>query len=153
MTFITGYVTLATFIKGYVTLSYLSWVMSHCHICQGLCRIVIFIKVYVSLWHYQGLYDITTLSHGSLQWAFNKHYVALWSLVCYRGHLIGVMSHCDVSHGLCYISDIHQGLCHIVIFVKGYVTLSYFSRVMSHCDVCQCWRFNVMLSRVISHYD
>ena len=73
-------------------------------------------------------------------------------MVCYSGHLISIMSHCDVYHMLCYISEIHQGLCHIVIFVKGYVTLSYLSRVMSHCDVYQGLRFTVMLLRVISHY-
>ena len=33
------------------------------------------------------------------------------------------MSHCDNYHRLCYISDIHEGLCHIVIFIKDYVTL------------------------------
>ena len=59
-------------------------------------------------------------------------------MVCYSGLLISVMSHCDVYDGLCYISDIHQALCHIVIFVKGYVALSYLLRVMSHCDVYQC---------------
>jgi len=67
--------------------------------------------------------------------------------------LISIMLHCDVYHRLCYISDIYEGLCHIVIFVKGYVTLSYLWRVMPHCDVYQCWRFTMMLSRVISHYD
>ena len=74
-------------------------------------------------------------------------------MVRYSGRLISVMSHCDVSDRLCYISDIHQGLCHIVIFVKGYVTLSYLSRVLSHCDVYQCQCFSVRLSRVVSHYD
>ena len=69
-------------------------------------------------------------------------------MVCYSGRLISVMSHCDVYHGLCYNSDIHQGLCHIVIFVKGYVTLSYLSRVMSHCDVYQGLRFTMTLLRV-----
>ena len=54
-------------------------------------------------------------------------------------------------------------LCRIVTFITGYVTLAtvikgcvklwYFSRVMSHCDVFQCWRFTMMLSRVISHYN
>ena len=136
MTVITGYVTLVTFIKGY----------AHCDICEGLCCIVMFIKVYVSLWRYRGLYHITTLSHRLLQWVFNKHYVVLWCLskcqlvifikgyvtlwclsrfmfhydiikgyitlqckamVCYSGHLISVMSHCDVYERLCYISNIY----------------------------------------------
>ena len=74
-------------------------------------------------------------------------------MVCYSGRLISVVSHCDVYHRLCYISDIYEGLCHIVIFVKGYVTLSCLSRVMSHCDVYQGLCFTMMLSRVISHYN
>ena len=107
---------------------------------------MIFIKGYVTLW---------CLSRFTFHYDVIEGYITLrcWAMVCYSGRLISVMSHCDVYHGLCYISDIHQGLCHIVIFVKGYVTLSYLSRVMSHCDVYQCWRFSVMLSRVISHYD
>ena len=28
------------------------------------------------------------------------------------------MSHCDIYHRLCYITDIHEGLCHIVIMPK-----------------------------------
>ena len=58
-------------------------------------------------------------------------------MVCYSGHLICVMSHCDVYHKLCYISDIHQGLCHIVIFVKGYVGLWCLSRFTFHYDVIE----------------
>ena len=73
-------------------------------------------------------------------------------MVRYSGRLISVMLHCDVYDMLCYISDIHQGLCHIVIFVKGYVTLSYLSRVLLHCDVYQGLHFTMTLSRVISHY-
>ena len=60
-----------------------------------LCRIMLFIKVYVSVQPYQGLYHITTLNHGLLQclvgvcqhnqrcdtlilreWPFNKRSVA-----------------------------------------------------------------------------
>jgi len=130
--------------------------MSHCDVyhmwCyisdnpEGLCQNVIFIKGYVTLW---------CLSRFTFHCDVIKGYITLWrkAMVCYRGRLIGVMSHCDVSHGLCYISDIHQGLCHIVIFVKGYGTLWYLSRVMSHCDVYQGLRFTMTLSRVISHYD
>ena len=135
MTFSIGYVTLATFMKGYVTLWYLSRVMSHCHICQGLCRIVMFINVDVSLWCYWGLYRITMLSHG----LFINVDVSLW---CYRGLYHITM----LSHGL-------LGYVKLVTFIKGYVTLSYLSRVMSHCDVHQGLRFTVTLSRVISHYD
>ena len=45
------------------------------------------------------------------------------------------------------------GYVTLVTFMKGYVTLSYLSRVMSHSDVYQGLRFTVMLLRVISHYD
>ena len=80
--------------------------MSHCDICQGLCLIVI-------------------LSRFTFHCDVIEGYITLRrkAMVCFRGRLIGVMSHYDVSHGLCYISDIHQGLCQIVIFIKGYVTL------------------------------
>ena len=92
-----------------------------------LCRIMLFIKVYVSVQHYQGLYHITTLNHGLLQclvgicqhnqrcdtlilreWAFNKRYVAFWRLF-----------------QLCYSIDINQGFCHIVTLIS----------VLSYCDV------------------
>ena len=99
------------FTKRYVALWCLSMVMSHCDICQGLCRIVMFIKVDISLWRYRGLYHITTLSHGSLQWAFNKRYVALWRLswvMLHWRHSSMVMSHCDIC----------QGLCRIVMFIN-----------------------------------
>ena len=134
MTFITGYVTLATFMfiffsthgllqwafnKRYVALwrvsrvmlqfRHSSRVMSHCDICQELCRIVMFMKVYVSLWRYRGLYHITMLSHRLLQWVFNKRYVALWRF----------------------------SKCQIVIFIKGYVTLWCLSRFTFHCDVIE----------------
>ena len=33
--------------------------------------------------------------------------------------------------------DIRQGLCHIVMFIKGSTTLRCSSRVMSHCDIGQ----------------
>ena len=109
-----GLCRIVTFVKGYVTLRQ----------CPR------FIKVYISLWHYQGLYHITTLSHGLLQclvgicnhnqrcdtlimwyWAFNKCYVALWRLsqvMLHLRHSTRVMSHCDIC----------QGLCHIVIMPK-----------------------------------
>ena len=50
-------------------------------------------------------------------------------LISVSGRLISVMSHCDVYRRLCYISDIHKGLCHIVIFVKGYVNCNNFQDV------------------------
>ena len=65
-----------------------------------------------------------------LQWAFNKPYVALWRLsqvMLHYRHLWKVMSHCDIC----------QGLCHIVIFVKGYVALWCLSMLTFQCDVIE----------------
>ena len=44
-------------------------------------------------------------------------------MVCYSGRLISLMSHCDVYHRLCYISNIYEGLCHIVMFINVDVSL------------------------------
>ena len=71
--------------------------MSHCDVYQGLRFTMMLSRV---------------ISHYDVK-----------AMVRYSGRLISAMSHCGVYHGLGYISDIHQGLCHIVIFVKGYVTL------------------------------
>ena len=79
---------------------------------------------------YQGLRFTMTLSRVI------SHY-DVKAMVCYSGRLISVMLHCDVYHGLCYISDIHQWLCHIVIFVKGYVALWCLSRFTFHYDVIE----------------
>ena len=32
---------------------------------------------------------------------------------------------------------VHEGLCHIVIFIKGYVALQCSSSVMLHCDISE----------------
>ena len=92
-----------------------------------LCRIMLFIKVYVSLRRYQGLYHITTINHGLLkclvgicqhnqrcdtlilrEWAFNKRSVTFWRL-----------------SQLGYSIDINQGFCHNVTLIS----------VLSYCDV------------------
>ena len=67
MTFITGYATLATFIKGFVKLCYLSRVISHCDVYQGLCFTVMLSRV---ISHYDVKPWFVTV-------AFNKRYVAL----------------------------------------------------------------------------
>ena len=109
VTFMTGYVTLVTFIKGYVTLWYLSRFMSLCYTCKGLCRIVMFINVHVSVWCYWGLYRIT---------------IKPWFVI------VGVKA-------LFRIVTFMTGYVTLATFIKGYVTLWYLSRVMSHCHTCQ----------------
>ena len=94
---------------------------------QRRCHIDMFMRGYVALHH-----STTVISHYDLQWWFTtmsslcwhnlecktlilchsmfiKGYVALWCLS-------RVTSHCDI----------HQGLCPIVTFVKGYVALQQF---------------------------
>ena len=91
-------------------------VMSHCDVYQGLhfTRTLSSVK-----------YHITILIHGLLQCLVNicQQNQRRDTLIMGQWRLISVMSHCDIYHTLCNISHIHQGLCHILIFVKGYVTL------------------------------
>ena len=97
-----------------------------------LCRIVMLTRVYVSVWHYQRLYHITTYINCYVNSTILNHVVALW-------HSSRFMLYFDIDKGIYWITtyDIYQYLCWIATFLNsaflnGFVTLWHSSQRSKH---------------------
>jgi len=119
-------------------------VISHCNIYQELCHIAMFLNCYVDYDVPQWLHQMATFILSYLCWvatflnscvAFQHSlrvimdcYIHLWLCLVITFILVGLCHIATVLNGY-DASNIHQGLYHIVMFLKCYVRWKCFSRL------------------------
>ena len=122
-------------------------VMLHSDIHYGLCRIMLFIKGYIALWHSSMVHLLMALSHCNihrgLRWIETFHHctflIGFYALRQSSRVMLNFGIHkgihdCTFLNGFSALV-IHQELCWISTFIKEYIGLQHLSIVMLDCDI------------------